>query len=273
MAVENGGTSTPMGKVKSLIEDAKGSPPLNVPGSSCNPTSVGNNSPPSMFPAGSVPPLSPRSKCGSPHFLKRNSNFYFHNGRPPPKALKEQCLSRIDHLFFGNMDGLQLQEFKTVTKEICKLPSFLSTSFFRKCDAECTGMLSSCMSVLHSFTLLHKVVEVCWLVGVGLFLASPHCRSSHAATRVDPGLTWRRHLLHRDREVLLKSDDGSGDDVDGLIVDLACVLTVTLPLPQAADLHHSKRSEPKVAHVSFSCQLCTSLAAVASYRLVLLSPP
>ncbi|XP_042395201.1 serine/threonine protein phosphatase 2A regulatory subunit B''beta-like [Zingiber officinale] len=151
--------------VKSLIEDAKGSSPLNVPGSSCNPNSVGNNSPPSMFPAGSVPPLSPRSTCGSPRFLKRNSNvglspfgsplklisepikevipqFYFHNGRPPPKALKEQCLSRIDHLFFGNMDGLQLQEFKTVTKEICKLPSFLSTSFFRKCDAECTGMVS-----------------------------------------------------------------------------------------------------------------------------------
>ncbi|XP_074570994.1 serine/threonine protein phosphatase 2A regulatory subunit B''beta-like [Curcuma longa] len=151
--------------VKSLIGDAKGSSPLNVPGSSYSSNSIGNNSPPSMFPAGSVPPLSPRSTSGSPRFLKRNPSvglspfgsplklvsepvrevipqFYFQNGRPPPKALKEQCLSRIDHLFFGNLDGLQLQEFKTVTKEICKLPSFLSTSLFRKFDVECTGMVT-----------------------------------------------------------------------------------------------------------------------------------
>jgi hypothetical protein len=36
------------------------------------------------------------------------SQFYFKNGRPPPKDLKEQCLSRIDHLFFGG-EGLQIQ--------------------------------------------------------------------------------------------------------------------------------------------------------------------
>lgn len=34
--------------------------------------------------------------------------FYFQNGRPPPYELKEQCLSKIDQLFFGHMDGLRL---------------------------------------------------------------------------------------------------------------------------------------------------------------------
>jgi hypothetical protein len=34
--------------------------------------------------------------------------FYFKNGRPPPKDLKEQCLSRLDHLFFAG-EGLQIQ--------------------------------------------------------------------------------------------------------------------------------------------------------------------
>ena len=34
--------------------------------------------------------------------------FYFKKGRPPPKDLREQCLSRLDHLFFAG-EGLQIQ--------------------------------------------------------------------------------------------------------------------------------------------------------------------
>ncbi|KAG0497822.1 hypothetical protein HPP92_002513 [Vanilla planifolia] len=58
--------------------------------------------------------------------------FYFQNGPPPPTDLKEQCLSRIDQLFFGHEDGIHIQDFKAVTKEICKLPSFFSNVLFKR---------------------------------------------------------------------------------------------------------------------------------------------
>ncbi|KMZ65240.1 hypothetical protein ZOSMA_32G00240 [Zostera marina] len=115
--------------VKTLIDEAKVGTPLNVSGSS-NSTSATTNSLPSMFPAGSAPPLSPRSMSGSPRAARRASTgpsnlgsplklvrepvrevipqFYFRNGRPPPNELKEQCLSRINELFFG-VDGLHVQ--------------------------------------------------------------------------------------------------------------------------------------------------------------------
>ncbi|XP_075081695.1 putative serine/threonine protein phosphatase 2A regulatory subunit B''delta isoform X2 [Nicotiana tabacum] len=150
-------------KVKSLLDNAKGGSPLNVTGTSSSTNVAASSSLPSMFPAGSTPPLSPRSSSGSPRTTRHRAGpsilgsplklvnepvkeqipqFYFQNGRPPPNELKERCLFRINQFFYGHMDGLQMHEFKPITKEICKLPSFFSRALFRKIDVEGTGIIT-----------------------------------------------------------------------------------------------------------------------------------
>ncbi|TYG62805.1 hypothetical protein ES288_D07G261600v1 [Gossypium darwinii] len=149
--------------VKSWINDAKAGTAVNACANFSNVNAVGSNSLPSMFSSVNAPPLSPRSSSGSPRSSKQKSSpsalgsplklfsdpmqevipqFYFQNGCPPTKELKEQSLSKINHLFNNPLNGLLIDEFKTVTKVVCKLPSFLSSALFRKIDVDCMGIVT-----------------------------------------------------------------------------------------------------------------------------------
>ncbi|GAU43020.1 hypothetical protein TSUD_28390 [Trifolium subterraneum] len=149
--------------VKSLLADAKAGVPFSALENPTNTNALSINPLPSLFPAGSTPPLSPRSSSGSPRTTKQRTSpsslgsplklvrdpvreiipqFYFKNGRPPPNEMKEHFLFQVDNRFHSHLDGLQLLEFKSFTKEICKLPSFFSTALFRKIDVSFTGTIT-----------------------------------------------------------------------------------------------------------------------------------
>ncbi|RRT63265.1 hypothetical protein B296_00025620 [Ensete ventricosum] len=102
--VDLGGNTADMGgttisTVKSLIEDAKSGSPLNAAGSSSTLNAATNSSLPSMFPAGSAPPLSPRSTSGSPRFMKRSSGVGLSPFGSPLKLVSDPVKEVIPQVF------------------------------------------------------------------------------------------------------------------------------------------------------------------------------
>ncbi|MBA0830895.1 hypothetical protein Goarm_015392, partial [Gossypium armourianum] len=159
--------------VKNLLNDVKTGSFSNATANSAVSTAT---SLPSTFPSSSTPPLSPRSTSGSPRIVKQRSSpsllgsplklvsepvreviphFYFKNGCPPPNELKERCMFAIDQYFYGHL-GLQIHEFKAVTKDICKLPSFFSTALFRKIDVNDSGIVTR-------YVLMHLRIYSCMI--------------------------------------------------------------------------------------------------------------
>ncbi|MFQ6646083.1 hypothetical protein Gotur_019622 [Gossypium turneri] len=177
--------------VKNLLADVKTG---TSTGNSMSINVSTTNSLPSMFPAASTPPLSPRSTSGSPRTVKQRSGlsslgsplkivsepvrevipqFYFKNGRPPPNELKELCLFAIDKHFYGHL-GLQIHEFKAVTKEICKLPSFFSTALFRKIDINNRGIVTGDQFV--NYWIGGNMLTVDLATQIYTILKQPDCR-------------------------------------------------------------------------------------------------
>ncbi|WCJ24065.1 Serine/threonine protein phosphatase 2A regulatory subunit B''beta [Euphorbia peplus] len=150
--------------VKSMLADPKTGSPMNAAGNSAGVNSILGNSLPSMFASANTPPLSPRSVSGSPRFMKQRAGpstlgsplklvsepvrevipqFYFKNGRTAPNELKDKCLHEISQHFNAYPNGMQEQDFKPITKEFCKLPSFFSRTLFRKIDTKGSGTVTS----------------------------------------------------------------------------------------------------------------------------------
>lgn len=152
-----------------LLEEAKaGSGPLNV-GPSLLPAhlSGGTGSTPPLSPRSYGSPMSPRSpfsrRAGPSHFirdspLKKSSEpvrevipqFYFPNGPPPSKDTIDSCMTRINQIFGAFPEGLPLAAFTTVTKDVCKLPSFFSSPLFKRIDVNNSGIVTSLEKFLNN---------------------------------------------------------------------------------------------------------------------------
>ncbi|KAB2067670.1 hypothetical protein ES319_A09G244200v1 [Gossypium barbadense] len=177
--------------VKNLLNDVKTASFSNATANSAVSTAT---SLPSTFLSSSTPPLSPRSTSGSPRIVKQRSSpsslgsplklvservrevipqFYFKNGCLPPNELKERCLFAIDQYFYGHL-GLQIHEFKVVTKDICKLPSFFSTALFRKIDVNDSGIVTRDQFV--NYWIGGNILTMDLATQVYTVLKQPHCR-------------------------------------------------------------------------------------------------
>uniref|UniRef100_A0A0D9YNL2 EF-hand domain-containing protein n=1 Tax=Oryza glumipatula TaxID=40148 RepID=A0A0D9YNL2_9ORYZ len=97
---------------------------------------------PPEIPAPGAPALSVVLDRLFAHWLTLPDTFYFQDGRPPTYELKKQCIAIVDQLFAGHSNGLRIQEFRLVTRELCKLPSFFTTVLFGKIDKENTGFVT-----------------------------------------------------------------------------------------------------------------------------------
>lgn len=68
--------------------------------------------------------------------MKQNLSFYSLSIHFPDIEEYKFILSKGLCYVFG------YAEFKTVTKEVCKLPTFLSSAIFRKIDTGCSGIVT-----------------------------------------------------------------------------------------------------------------------------------